>query len=153
MNALGIATQGIGPHRHGTVDPVGNLREIAAQQVASEARGDFQRQADVAGSHTLLQLGMTVQWRALNKIAGTGQLQRVGLAVGGLVPVQYGEGQVVHIHVDAVPHDHHQQNRAGQCEQRTQRIALEFHRLPAGIAEHSAQTETGRALFSVRLSD
>ncbi len=137
-----IATQGIGAHGHGTINPISHLWRVAAQQVAAKIGWNLQRQTDAALAHALLQIGMTDQRRSLNKVARAREVLYVALAVGGAVVVEHREGEIFHIQIDAIAHDEHQKNRPQQRQQAADRITTQFNRLAPGIAHQPAQAET-----------
>src|SRR5690606_13345231 len=109
--------------------------------VATEVRRDLQRQADVAVAQAPLQLGVIAQRRLLQEVARAGEVALVLLAGGGLVAVEHGEGQVLDVQADAVTDDEQQQYRTEQGHAAADRVAAQFQRLAAGVAEQAAQAE------------
>ena len=65
----------------------------------------------------------------------------VFLAGGGLVAIEYGEGQVFDVEADAIADDEQQQHGAEQRHAATDRVAAQLQRFAAGIAEQAAQAE------------
>ena len=148
MHALHVTQDGLAAKGHGAIHPHCQFGIAAAFHVAAKAGGDLDRQAQFPRAHAPLQLPGGGQGRALDKIARAGEGGDVVPALGRLVPVQHGEGQVFHIQGDAVAENQHQQRGAEEGEGHADRVAQQFPRLAPGVGQQPLRAE---GLVALRL--
>jgi hypothetical protein len=145
VQALHVARDGFGALGHGTVDPDADGGGAAALQVGSEIGWDLDGQAQLAAAHASVEVGFALQGGFFQKVGRAREVEHVVAADGGLVAVEHGKAQVLHVHADAVAHDDHQQGRAHQGQGEADAVALQLQRFAVGVAEQARQAEARRA--------
>ncbi len=118
----------------------------AAADVAAEAWRQLDGEADLAGAHATVEVGIIRDRRFLGEVARPRDLEAVIAADRAVVAVEHGEGQVLDIHADAVAEHEQQQHAAENRERGADRIAPQLERLAPGIGEHAGRVERHAAL-------
>ena len=75
VHALHVALDRFGPLRHRPVDPGGDLRCLAAFDIAGKTGRDFNRQRDFAAAHAPVEVVVIKDGQTLGEIARTGEVQ------------------------------------------------------------------------------
>ncbi len=141
VNSLHIAAHGFRTGRHGAVDPCPDGNRRSPAQVTTETGGNLDGQADLAGAHALVQLGVVCDGWAFAEVARTFEIKDIIAADSGLVPVEHRKGEVLNIQADAVAHDEHQDHAPHQGKGQADRITAQFQALSTGVAEQASQAE------------
>src|SRR5262244_3913535 len=82
----------------------------------------------------------------LAEVARAGKLLQIGTALGRVVPIQHGVGEMLHVERDAIATGDHKQDGPEQREGKPNRVAPEFQSLTMGIGPQPAYAKTPPAL-------
>ena len=89
----------------------------------------------------LFEIGIVGERRLLDEIGRAPQLLEIGAALGALIVVEHGEGQIVDVGRNAEAEHQHQQRRAEQAEAEPDRVAQQLQGLADRIGEQPPQAE------------
>ena len=142
MHGLHVTFYRFGTTRHRTVDPDTEFHGRTTRDIAPEIGWDFNSHGDIARTHPAIKLVITGERRLLDKVTGTGEIERPRLATDGLVAIKHRKAQIFHIHTDAVTHYQHQDHCSHQRQRRTDRIAAQFQCFAAAVAKQTAQAKS-----------
>ncbi len=143
VHALQVAADGLRPERHGAVHPRADPGGTSALDVAAEAGRNFDGGLDVPASETIFELGVVGERRLLHEIARASELLEIGAALGTLIVIEHGEGEIVDVGRNAESEHQHQKRRAEQAEPEPDRVAQELQGLADRIGEQAPQAEPG----------
>src|SRR5271157_4929025 len=138
MHTRKIAVDRLGPEGYGPIDPDPDLGRPSTLYVASESRWDFNRGRDLPALEPVLQIVRVLERRLLKKVARATQFFEVGPAHIGVVPIQRGKCQRVHVGRDAKPEDKHEEGGPEQGEAQSNWIAQELQKFADSVRQHSA---------------
>ena len=124
--------------------PAYRLRSSETLHVAAEAGGDLDDHADLSRPHAPVEFLVAGDRRPLGEVAArAGDVDRVVAADGGLVAVQHGVVQVLHVQGDAVTHDDHQDHTAQAGHRQADRVAGQFEELAVADGQQPLEAEPG----------
>ena len=89
----------------------------------------------------VLELAVVGERRLLDEIARASELLEIGAALGALIVVEHGEGEVVDVGRDAEAEHQHQQRRAEQAEAEPDRVAQQLEGLADRVGQQAPQAE------------
>ena len=140
MDALQIAPGRLGAEGHGAVNPGAYLHGPAAAQVAPEAGRNLDDHLELAAGQAALDLAVICQRGLLGEVDRPGAPpDRRGFR--RVVPVERGEGQMVHIRVDPGTQRQHQEGRPQKRETEADGIAPQLQAFADRIGEQAAEAE------------
>ena len=103
------------------------------------------RGLDIPALEALLEIGIVGERRLLGEIGRAPELLEIGAALGALVVVEHGEGEIVDVGRDAEAEHQHQQGGAEQREAEPDRIAQQLQGLADRVGEQALQAEPAYA--------
>ena len=148
VHAFDIAAAGLGAERHRPIQPHRYLGRSPAPQIAAEAGRDFDRELDLAGAQPRIQVSRVDQLCLLLEVARAGKVLQVSPALGRVVSIQRGVGEVLDVEGDAVAEHDHQQDRPEQGEGKPDGIAADLGRLALCISPDAREADQHRARSS-----
>jgi hypothetical protein len=108
-----------------------------------ETRRNLDGKLECAVAHAPVDIRIVLERWAFGKIAGAGNVGHIVPAGHRVVPVQHGEGDGVHVHVDAIANDEHQDDAADQGKGRADRVAADLQCFAGAVAQQASQVEAG----------
>ena len=141
VHAVHVASDRLAAVRHGAVARHADLDGAARAQVAAEIGRDPDRDGHLAAAQAPLQLGAVGDGRALHEVVRSLVGPRVVPALAAAVLIEHREAHVLHVHVEAVAEDQHQDQRAADREGEADRIAQQLEVLAPRVREQARRRE------------
>jgi hypothetical protein len=134
-----VTARGLGPKRHGAVEPHPDLRLSLAHEVLAEIRRHLDRQLQLAAPQTQLDFVGRCDRRPLVEITRALKTFDELAALRRPVLIEHREGQVLHVEGDAVAEGQQQEQRPEKGERQPGRIANDLERLAPRAGEQPAR--------------
>jgi len=131
---LHIAARRLGAERHRAIEPCRHLGLLIGQEILAEVRRDLERELQLSALQTLLEFGFARNLPMFGEIPGARKVFEQFPALGRLILVEGGVGEMFDIERDAVTDGQHQDQRAEERKGEPDRIAQDFQRLPPCIS-------------------